>query len=218
MREYENLIGQRFGKLVVQELMPSNEKGHRRWNCLCDCGKTHIVTTGNLKSGHVTNCGCLKSPDLTGQIFGKLTVIRKANEKRKRGNQLHTLWECRCECGEIVLRTTGSLSDKKERMCQKCLKETAPLAMKEAAGFIGGTQISKIQDMKLTAANTSGTRGVYWHKRNQKWHVRLKFKGKLMYFGSYSNYEDAVKARHRAEEDIYGTFLSENCADDQQFE
>ena len=213
MREYENLIGQRFGKLVVQELLPSNEKGHRRWNCLCDCGQMHIVTTGNLKSGHVTNCGCVRSPDLTGKVFGKLTVLGKADEKRKKGNQMQPLWKCQCECGEVVYRSRESLTNEKERMCINCICNSNIQSMREAAGFIGGTQISKIQDMKLTAANTSGTRGVYWHKRSQKWYVRLKFKGKLMYFGSYSNYEDAVKARHRAEKDIYGTFLSENMAD-----
>ena len=33
-------------------------------------------------------------------------------------------------------------------------------------------------------------------------------KGKQMHLGTYSNYEDAVKARQRAEEEIFGQFLS----------
>ena len=209
MREYENLIGQRFGKLVVKELLPSNDRGHRRWNCLCDCGNMHIATTGNLKNGHTTNCGCGKSPDLTGKVFGKLTVIRRAEEKVRRGNRWIPVWECQCECGEIVYRASSTLTNKKERMCINCLRYANAGTMTQSAGFVGGAQLPKIQEMKLTAANTSGTRGVYWHKKQNKWYVRLKFQGKLLYFGSYSNYDDAVKARQQAEEEIYGGFLAE---------
>jgi len=183
MREYENLIGQRFGKLGVKELLPSNNKGHRRWNCLCDCGNMHIATTGNLKNGHTTNYGCGKSPDLI------------------------PVWECRCECGEIVYRESSTLTNQKERMCIACLRNANAETMTQSAGFVGGTQLPKIQEMKLSSANTSGTRGVYWHKKQNKWYVRLKFQGKLLYFGSYSNYDDAVKARQQAEEEIFGKFL-----------
>ena len=208
MREYENMVGRRFGKLVVKELLPSDGKGHRRWLCLCDCGNTHTATTGNLKSGHATNCGCLKSPDLTGQVFGKLTVIRKSDQKRKRGKQMYPVWECRCECGETVYRMSGSLKNDKERMCLKCQRNANAEIMTQSAGFVGGTQLSKIQDMKVNAANTSGTRGVYWHKKQNKWYVRIQFQGKQMHLGTYSNYEEAVKVRRRAEEEIFGQFLS----------
>ena len=85
MREYENLVGKRYGKLIVKELLPSNGSGHRRWLCQCDCGNIHEATTGNLKSGHATNCGCGKSPDLSGQKFGQITVICRSENKRKRG-------------------------------------------------------------------------------------------------------------------------------------
>ncbi|MBO5125969.1 MAG: AP2 domain-containing protein [Clostridia bacterium] len=207
MREYENLIGQRFGKLVVKELLPSTATGHRRWNCLCDCGNMHTATTGNLKSGHTKSCGCINSPDLTGKVFGKLTVIRRTDEKRRIGRNTYPLWECRCECGETEYRVSHTLSDEKERMCLNCLLKANGKAMVQAAGFVGGTQLSKIQDMKPTAANTSGTRGVYWRKRRQAWEVRLKFRGKLLYIGTYDKYEDAVKARKNAEDEIYRKFL-----------
>ena len=76
-----------------------------------------------------------------------------------------------------------------------------------SAGFEYGTQMSKIREMKTTAANTSGCRGVYWHKKQRKWVARLRFQGRLMTFGSFSDFDDAVKARQRAEEEVYGQFL-----------
>ena len=210
-----DLTGKRFGWLVALEKMKPQPDGVTRWLCRCDCGNEHVVTYTNLTTGHTTSCGCKKKHDLTGKVFGKLTVLYRSEQKHKRGSREYPLWVCRCECGEIVLRMSESLTTKKERMCTRCLQKESAKAMLDAAGFVGGTQITKIQKMKLTVANTSGTRGVYWHKRNKKWEARLKFQGKLMYLGLFDKYDDAVKARQRAEEEVYGVFLSEiseNCS------
>lgn len=208
MSGYENLIGKRFGILVVREALPARNR-HRFWLCDCDCGNTHEASTGNLKSGHVKSCGCLKRPDLTGKTFGKLTVIKHSEERVTRGSKTRAVWECRCECGNIVLRTSESLLDEKDRMCSECSRKNSATKATQSAGFVDGTQVTKITDMKIPATNTSGCRGVYWHKKQKKWVARLKFKWKLMTFGSFSNFEDAVKARQRAEEEIYGSFLEE---------
>lgn len=31
------------------------------WECLCDCGRTTIVSVANLPNGHTKSCGCLSS-------------------------------------------------------------------------------------------------------------------------------------------------------------
>ena len=38
-----------------------------------------------------------KFQDITGQKFGKLTVIKRAPNKGRR-----TMWTCQCDCGKIV--------------------------------------------------------------------------------------------------------------------
>lgn len=50
-----NLIGQKFGHLTVISEAEKSGK-HYRWHCLCDCGKTSIVTTTHLRSGHTKQC------------------------------------------------------------------------------------------------------------------------------------------------------------------
>lgn len=204
----ETLIGKRYGKLVVESLMPSDGSGHRRWICRCDCGKIHTATTGNLNSGHVTSCGCNRSPDLTGHVIGRLTVLGRASHSSKEESSA-VLWQCRCTCGAILLRTADTLTDDKERSCLACAQKSSASTALNAAGFVDGTQLSKLKDMTPGIANTSGCRGVYYHKKQKKWCARLRFRGKLMSFGSYDCYEDAVKARQRAEEEIFGTFLEE---------
>ena len=53
-----NLIGQRFGRLVVIEEV--ERKGtNAQWLCKCDCGNEVKAITARLKNGHVKSCGCL---------------------------------------------------------------------------------------------------------------------------------------------------------------
>lgn len=209
MREYPNLIGERFGKLTVIEQVSSDKCGNRKWRCLCDCGGEHIATTGNLRSGRTTNCGCKKSPDLTGKVFGKLTVLGRSDKRNPRGARTTPMWECRCECGAITYKATDTLTNPEESMCKSCQGLYAAENARKSAGFVGGTQITKLRNMEPTAANTSGCRGVYYEKKINKYRARLKFKGKIMNFGTYARFEDAVAARKRAEEEYYGAFLAE---------
>lgn len=59
MASFINLEGKRFGKLVVIKRVEN--RGHNVcWLCFCDCGKSTIVTTCNLNSGHSKSCGCLR--------------------------------------------------------------------------------------------------------------------------------------------------------------
>lgn len=64
-----DLIGKRFGKLVVIERTEDYICKHKqrktlatpRWLCQCDCGNIAIVQGGNLRCGNTTNCGCEKT-------------------------------------------------------------------------------------------------------------------------------------------------------------
>lgn len=40
--------------------------------------------------------------DLTGQKFGKLTVIKRANNHKMPSGQTKTMWLCKCDCGNEV--------------------------------------------------------------------------------------------------------------------
>ena len=55
-RPRKNIIGQRFGKLVVVEWAK-----HSTWLCKCDCGKTARVLTANLTRGNTSSCGCIRN-------------------------------------------------------------------------------------------------------------------------------------------------------------
>lgn len=50
-----DLAGQRYGALSVIRRV-ENQGNKRMWLCKCDCGNEVIVSLGNLRSGHSTQC------------------------------------------------------------------------------------------------------------------------------------------------------------------
>ena len=207
MAKGPDLVGQRFGMVVVEQQLESDANGHRRWLCRCDCGNDYISNTSNLKHRSVVNCGCLNSLDLTDRVFGKLTVLGRSNKRSPRGARTAPMWECRCECGAITYKATDTLTNPDRSMCKECAGRENSKAARSSAGYVAGTQISRIKHQKLMPNNTSGYGGVYYESRTNRYRVRLRFQGKLMSFGYYERFEDAVKARQRAEEEIFGKFL-----------
>lgn len=63
-----NMVGQRFGRLVVLGLDADYMKkdNNTYWKVRCDCGTEFTTTRGNLIVGHARSCGCLKRELMAG--------------------------------------------------------------------------------------------------------------------------------------------------------
>ena len=92
----EDLTGKVFGDWSVLRYA-----GHGKWECQCSCGNTSLVGGFQLRNGDSTSCGHkLKFIDLTGKQFGDLKVEKYLGNGK---------WECRCSCGEVVVRDGKSI-------------------------------------------------------------------------------------------------------------
>lgn len=61
-KKRSSLIGQTFGRLTVLRSLSYGGSCHQtRWLCHCACGNETAVTTGNLRCGHTTSCGCVQA-------------------------------------------------------------------------------------------------------------------------------------------------------------
>lgn len=54
----------------------------------------------------------MKRIDLTGEVYGKLTVKKFSHSDGK-----HTHWKCRCACGRLVTATTTNLRQGHTKSC-----------------------------------------------------------------------------------------------------
>lgn len=52
-------VGQTFGRLTVLERVGNNKHKKAVWLCLCNCGTSCIVVSGDLQTGNTRSCGCL---------------------------------------------------------------------------------------------------------------------------------------------------------------
>lgn len=130
----KDLVGQRFGRLVVIEKTRHN--GRLAWKCQCDCGNTSVVSSYCLNHGTIS-CGCYrqekwqeaqdkiseqanakKLTDIIGKKFGKLTVLSY--------DELVGKYSCRCECDNIVYRARNTLlyGNSNVHSCNKCTLDT----------------------------------------------------------------------------------------------
>lgn len=57
---FHDMAGQRFGRLVVLTVVGKATDGSLKWKCRCDCGSFHVVSSANLRNGHVSSCGCFR--------------------------------------------------------------------------------------------------------------------------------------------------------------
>lgn len=77
----KNLVGQKFGRLIVIKRVNSNKFHQSMWLCRCDCGKEKIICGTNLRRGHTKSCGCLPRENARMGKNRKLSP-KLANKKR----------------------------------------------------------------------------------------------------------------------------------------
>ncbi len=78
--EYKDIIGKRFGKLIViKELDNKMDKnGHRHFICKCDCGNEIEVLGHNLLANQTQSCGCRK---IVRRLQSKTPITNKSGVK-----------------------------------------------------------------------------------------------------------------------------------------
>lgn len=138
--------------------------------------------------------------DLAGQRFGKLTVLRPAENAGR-----YTAWLCRCECGREAVVLTRRLRGGCTKSCG-CLKpDNLPHPT-----YVNGTCPEMLAAAKIARKNnTSGVPGVGWVQSKRAWRAEICFRGERHYLGSYREFEDAVAARKRGEKEYHDRFLKE---------
>lgn len=125
----KNLIGNRYGKLVVLEKTDKRRGGSVIWKCKCDCGNIVDVCSIELVNGDTKSCGCYQKErirevcgsKLEGQRFGKLTVLEPCDDENKIKYAKDITWKCKCDCGNIHYALTSSLKQGNVQSCG-CVK------------------------------------------------------------------------------------------------
>lgn len=121
-----DLLGNRFFKLVVIKNLGRDELRRINWECQCDCGNIINAPTSHLKAGYLKSCKTCshnRHSDLAGEKIGNLLILKVSGSF---GNEKNTLWECKCDCGNLVTLQQQALRrgnpDKKSCGCKSYRK------------------------------------------------------------------------------------------------
>lgn len=194
-----DLTGKRFGKLTVLKKLDKVKNSSRLWLCKCDCGKTKEVTTRDLNNHRVTSCGCAKGnkKQLTGQRFGKLTVIADSGEKQGTAK----MWLCKCDCGNTVKVRTDSLTGGKTISCGCYLYDKQRIAALNAGKKIEDHTSNVFFTGNISKNSKTGINGVTQLKSGL-YRAYVGYKNKIYVLYQGSDISRATEARKEADDMI----------------
>lgn len=68
------------------------------------------------------------------------------------------------------------------------------------------THAQNLRNMRTPSSNTSGVKGVSFHKDTGKWSAWIRDSGAMRHLGTFANIHDATAVRKSAERELYGDF------------
>jgi len=165
--------GQKFHQLVVIGYA-GKVNGHRTgWRCQCECGNEVVVESGNLVAGRQKSCGCALHQmsktinDITGQKFGRYTVIEYADTLNKKAR-----WLCRCDCGREKIVCGSNLRTGLVQSCG-CLKDERSGDARRTHGMSGTREHAIWRTIKDRCKNPKNKSYAFYGSRGiticQRW-------------------------------------------------
>ena len=196
-----------YGRLEVIRYA-ERRNGRSYYLCKCSCGKETAVMEGNLKRGLTKSCGCLRK-EVT------------ANKNRTHGYANHSLYgvwsNMKERCYSVNCDRYMDYGGRGITICDEWLNDAkAFIEWCLCNGWKKGLQIDRedndsgychsncrfvtpLENNKNTRLirnnNTSGYRGVSYHKATRRWYARSSSNGKRVSIGLFSNKIDAAVAR-----------------------
>lgn len=190
----ENIIGQRFNRLIViEDDGTRSSKGEIKWLCQCDCGNLYHALGYRLRNGRTKSCGCLNEEkklerfkDLSETETDHFKIINRAYSKNQR-----VWWNCICKhCGKSVILNNNLIGHQTSCGCRRGTSKDYMDSIRDS---------ESLKSTKPTAKSTTGVRGVYFNKRKKRYQVFINVDKKPKYLGSYVSLEEAAKIRREAE-------------------
>ena len=219
---------------VEDYINPNTQKHTPQWKCECLCGNpSYVISTGqHLRNGHTNSCGCIKIEKATdmGKNNNKTNPVN-IKEKYCVGLTLNTGAEFYFDMEdknllinnycwyEHIHKNGYRILESWDKTEKRYVSMWYVLTGYELCDHIDrntlnnrrnnlrpATQSENAKNHTKRKNNTSGFTGVYWDKNNNNWMVSIHIDKQIHWLGRYTNKNDAIIARLKAEAKYYGEF------------
>lgn len=145
-----NLIGKRFGRLIVIKRVNNDKWKKSQWLCLCDCKRKKIITGNSLNQQLTKSCGCLRR-----EITIKRSTKHGHNNRNKISKTYHIWHQMKQRCMNPNNLDYSNYGGRGIKICKRWIKFENFL--KDMSEVPEGYQIDRIN-------NNNG-----YYKNNCRW-------------------------------------------------
>ncbi len=224
---FKDLTRKTFNRLTVIKRVENNIRDQARWLCECSCGsnKEVVVSSGDLKSNNVQSCGCLQLERLR-EAKKKYNIYDLSGEWGIGYTLKGEKFYFDLEDYDLIKDYCWSINDddyvvapfdKNHNILMHRLVTNCPKGLEVDHEFHDNfdcrkkflrivTPSQNQMNRKIHKNNTSGVKGVSWHKASEKWRAYISINKKHTELGYFDDFEEAVKVRKEAELKYYGEY------------
>lgn len=223
-----NIIGERYGRLIVLEEIERINHKERRYRCQCDCGNIKDINQSVIRNGSTKSCGCLeiearhwKKPNeiIIYADYAEIILTNLKWEEIARAvidiNDIDLIKKYRWHLSKSGYASANSYDNINVKIyMHRLIHPTGEQAdhidrnklNNRRSNLRDATNAQNVKNSKIKSTNTSGIAGVTMTTATGRWRAVLRNNGIMHHLGYYDNKEEAARVRREAELKYFGEF------------